>query len=186
MKLRHVRAIAVCGVALIALTGARGSSGGGCDNSSGGSSSSSSGGSTSGGSDDIGKDDTTGGSGDLGSGGTSGSSSSGGSSGVGGVGGGKNKAIKDLKIESCQYTEERGVTARVRVTNNSDQTYDYQYKVTFTGPDGQVLRTANPSIPFVTGGSTDTLDSSAPYIAEAGEDLTKITCKLHDATRTAG
>ncbi|MDI3407934.1 hypothetical protein [Streptomyces cavernicola] len=183
MKLRHARAVAVCAVALVALTGARGSHGGGCDNSSGGSGSSSSGGSsTSGGHDDVGKDDSSGGvSGSGGSSGSSGSVSSGGVS-----GGGRDKAIKDLKIESCKYTEALGVTARVRVTNNSDQTYDYTYKVTFTGPSGELLRTANPSIPFVTGGSTDTLDTSAAYVAEAGDDLTQITCKLHDATRTAG
>ncbi|NBE56254.1 hypothetical protein [Streptomyces boluensis] len=186
MKLRHARSIAICAVALVALTGARGSSGGGCSNSSGSSgSSSSSGGSTSGGHDDVGKDTSTGG-GDLGSGGTSGSSTSGGTSGIGGVGGGKNKAIKDLKIESCEYTEARGVTARVRVTNNSDETYDYKYKITFTGPSGELLRTADTSIPWVTAQSTSTQESSAQYIAEPGDDLSKITCKLHDVTRVAG
>ncbi|MFD7610430.1 hypothetical protein [Streptomyces sp. NPDC059828] len=46
MKSRHVRALAVFGIVLVTLTGARGSRGGGCDNdhSSGSSSSSSSGG----------------------------------------------------------------------------------------------------------------------------------------------
>ncbi|MFC7306261.1 hypothetical protein ACFQVC_18815 [Streptomyces monticola] len=185
MKLRHARAIAVFGIAIVALTGARGSSGGGCDNSSGSSGGSSSSGSTSGGQDDVGKDDTSGGI----SGGDSGSSTGGSSSGtsIGGVGGGgKNKAIRDLKIESCEYTDTYGIRAIVRATNNSDQTYDYQYKVTFTGPDGQVLRTANTSLPFVTAGSSDTQSSTAQYVAEPGEDLTKITCKLHDVVRTAG
>ena len=92
MKLRHVRAVAVFGIAIFALTGARGSHGascGGSSHSSGSGSSSSSGGST-GGSHDS---DSTGGS----------TSSSGGTSVTGGSS--SNKTERDIKIDACKLDD---------------------------------------------------------------------------------
>ncbi|UUU33142.1 hypothetical protein JIX56_26545 [Streptomyces sp. CA-210063] len=166
MQSRHVRAIAVFGIAVFALTGARGSSGGGC---SGGSSSSSS--SSSSGGSDSGSTTTTGGSTTTGTGGTSSSKG----------------AARDLKIESCEY--DNGLVARVRATNRSSaSTYTYRFEVEFTDTDGKsVATTEGGVIRSVPAGSSEVLnvkviegsvDDSA-FAARGG------TCKLTDLSRTA-
>lgn len=180
MQSRHVRAIAVFGIAVFALTGARGSSGGGCSGgSSSSSSSSSSGGSDSG---DVGKDDS-------GSGSDGGTTTTTGGSTTSGTGGSSSSkgAKRDLKIESCAY--DNGLVARVRATNSSSvTTYTYKFEVEFTDADGKrVATTEGGAIRSVPAGSSDVLnvkviegsvDDSA-FAARGG------TCKLTGLSRTA-
>ncbi|MFI9236803.1 hypothetical protein [Streptomyces sp. NPDC053079] len=197
MKLRHVRAIAVFGIAAVALTGARGSHGGSCGGGSSHHSSSSSGGSTSGGSTGG---DSSGGTfgGGTTSGGTTGSTTTGGTTTSGTSGdsttsggsytsggtGGSNSAMRDIKILSCEYTERLGITAKIQATNSSSTLkYDYRFTVKFYGPDRALLATRNPSIPFVTPGKTDTLDVSTPYTPKPGTSGT-IRCEVPNVTRT--
>ncbi|MET9511141.1 hypothetical protein ABZX62_22205 [Streptomyces flavidovirens] len=205
MKLRHVRAVAVFGIAVFALTGARGSSGGGCDNSSsggssfGGSSSSSS--SSSGGSS---YDDgyTSGGytSGDTttGSSTTSGSTSSTGSSTTSGYTTGSSTTtgstsgsrgstnITDVRIDSCLYDPSRGIVAAVSATNSSSsENYTYTFTVRFTDPSGATIATRHPSMSMVLAGQTDRLDVATPYVAQAGE-TSGGKCTLSNVRRISG
>ncbi|MEN8649233.1 hypothetical protein ABCR94_00925 [Streptomyces sp. 21So2-11] len=183
MKLRHVRAVAICGIAVVALTGARGSHGGSCDNSSsssgssGGSSSSSSSSSSSGGSSYDDDDSTSGGSsttGDTTSSGTTGSVS--GSSG--------NKGANDVRIDSCTYDSARGIVAAVSAKNSSaSETYSYSFTVSFTDPTGTTLGERSPSIPMVLAGQTDTLDVATPYVPQEGA-TSGGKCTLKNVKRT--
>ncbi|MGW7366693.1 hypothetical protein ACWGI8_25460 [Streptomyces sp. NPDC054841] len=185
MKIRHVRAVAVFGIAIVALTGARGSHGGGCDNSSshsssgGSSSSSSSGGSSSSGSTSGDYD------GSSSTGSTTGDSSSSSSSGstTGNSSGGskaKGRAEDDVKIESCAYNGSGSIVARVSATNNGDERNDYKFQVKFTDPNGTLVRTSNSTIPWVKPGATDTLDVFATYFDGDG---TGSKCELLNVTR---
>ncbi|MBT2505429.1 hypothetical protein J7I98_05835 [Streptomyces sp. ISL-98] len=157
------------------MTGARGSSGGGCDNSSGSSSSSSSsstggssygddttsGGSTSGGSTSGGSTTTTGG--------TTGSTSSGTTTGSVSGTGSNNKAIRDVRIDSCEYDPSRGIVAAISVTNSStSENYTYTFTVSFTDPSGTSIGERNPTIPMVLPGRTDKLDVATPYTPQDG------------------
>lgn len=169
MKLRHVRAVAIFGIAVVALTGARGSGGGGCDNNSSGggssSSSSSGSGSTSGGSSyDDGSGSTSGGST------TTGSTTTGGST-TGSVSGSNgSKAIRDVRIDSCEYDPSRGIVAAISATNSSSsQNYTYTFTVSFTDPNGTNIGDRNPTMPLVLPGKTDKLDVATPYSPQAGE-----------------
>ncbi|MFF6781286.1 hypothetical protein [Streptomyces sp. NPDC012510] len=166
MQSRHVRAVAVFGIAVIALTGARGSGGAGC---SGGSSSSSSSSSSSGGSDG-GSSTSTGGSTTTGTGGSSASKG----------------AARDLKIETCTY--DNGLVARVRATNSSStSTYTYKFDVEFTDSNGKVLHTAEDGgIASVPAGSSDTLDVTAPQSAVGDAEFSGGSCKLTDLSRYTG
>ena len=168
MQSRHVRAIAVFGIAVFALTGARGSSGGGCSGGSSSSSSSSSSGSSGG--SDSGGSSTTGGSTTTGSGGTSASRG----------------AARDLKIEACEY--DNGPVARVRATNSSaTSAYTYKFDVEFTDANGKVLHTAEDGgIVSVPAGSSDTLDVTAPRSAVSDSDFNGGSCKLTDLSRYTG
>lgn len=165
MKLRHVRAVAVFGIAVFALTGARGSSGGSC--SSGSSSSSSSSSSTGGSS--YGDDTTSGGSTTT-TGGTTGSTSSGTTT-TGSVSGtgSNNKAIRDVRIDSCEYDPSRGIVAAISATNSStSENYTYTFTVSFTDPSGTSIGERNPTIPMVLPGRTDKLDVATPYTPQDG------------------
>ncbi|WP_216591500.1 FxLYD domain-containing protein [Streptomyces brasiliscabiei] len=168
MQSRHVRAVAVFGIAVFALTGARGSGGGGC---SGGSSSSSSSSSSSGGSD-SGSSSTTGGS--------STTTGTGGSSGSRG-------AARDLKIETCAY--DSGLVARVRATNSSSTSiYSYEFDVEFTDTNGQLIDTVEDNvITAVPAGSSATFDVKVPQstLDAGGHTVGGGTCKLADLERTA-
>ncbi|GGX81403.1 hypothetical protein [Streptomyces hiroshimensis] len=196
MKLRHVRAAAVFGIAVVALTGARGHHGGGC---SGGSSSHHSSSSTSGGTTTTGG--TTGGGtstdGGLTTGGTtggttgittggstsSGSSTSGLTSG-GTSTGGSGSATRDLKIVSCDYSDARGITAKISVTNPSlTDNYTYTFSVKFTDSTGTLIGTRNRTIPFVGPGKTDTQDVSQVYVPKAGASVSG-KCEVNNVTRT--
>ncbi|MFI1938571.1 hypothetical protein ACH44C_15540 [Streptomyces purpureus] len=172
MKLRHVRAIAVFGVALVALTGARGSGGGGCDNHS--SSSSSSGGSSSSGSD---------GSSSSGSSSGSDSSSSGGVSVPGGSS--ANKAERDVRIDDCLITRDK-LTVKLTVTNNSSTTYKYdvgvQFKGEIGGPSANVA-IANVDDLLVPANSSKSTEASTPYTGTGdGSEYKK--CQVMTASRT--
>ncbi|MDC2946902.1 hypothetical protein [Streptomyces heilongjiangensis] len=168
MKSRHVRAIAVFGIAVIALTGARGSHGGGCSGGSSSSSSSSSSGG-SGGSD------------------SSSSTSSGGSStvGTGGSSSSKRGAARDLKIETCTY--DNGLVSRVRATNSSSTaTYSYEFDLEFTDASGTVLHTAEDnSIPSVPPGESATVDVKAPAGAVKDGGASGGSCKLAGVERSS-
>ncbi|MFE5890567.1 hypothetical protein ACFQ6E_16730 [Streptomyces sp. NPDC056462] len=170
MKLRHVRAVAVCVGVVVALTGARHSSGGGCDSNSNSSSSSSSSGGTSGGSTHYDDDDD-----DYSSTGGSGADAT-----------ATAEATQDVKIQSCVFDESRGIVARVEATNSSSvTTYTYEFGVTFKDPSGGSVRTSASTIPYVSPGSTDTLDVAAAYVPDAGAGTSGVTCELGDVTRTA-
>ncbi|MFF5479059.1 hypothetical protein ACFY5C_17165 [Streptomyces sp. NPDC012935] len=170
MKLRHVRAVAVCVGVVVALTGARHSSGGGCDGNSNSSSSSSSSGGTSGGSTHYDDDDDY--------------SSTGGGSGADATA--TAEATQDVKIQSCVFDESRGIVARVEATNSSSiTTYTYKFGVTFKDPSGGTVRTSVSTIPYVSPGSTDTQDVAAAYVPDAGAGTSGVTCELDDVTRTA-
>ncbi|MFH8786457.1 hypothetical protein [Streptomyces roseoverticillatus] len=193
MKLRHVRAAAVFGIAVVALTGARGHHGGGC---SSGSSSHHSSSSTSGGTTTTGG--TTGGStstdGGLTTGGTTGSTSGGSTSGgtstsgltSGGTttGGSSASASRDLKIVSCDYSDSRGITAKISVTNPSlKDSNTYTFSVKFTDASGTLIGTRNRTIPFVGPGKTDTQDVSQVYVPKAGASVSG-KCEVDNVTRT--
>ncbi|MEU1277330.1 hypothetical protein [Streptomyces sp. NPDC005805] len=162
MKIRHVRAIAVFGIALVALTGARGSGGGGCDNSSS-SSSSSSGGSH--------RDDDT-------SGGSGGSVPGGGSS--------ADKAIRDVTIDECAYdAATRNLVARISVDNDAPTDYEYLVTLEFSGDSGSTVVpvTATESGISVTANGTASTEVSAPYSGSGdGSEYTR--CEVGRVTRS--
>ncbi|WP_374777598.1 hypothetical protein OG756_37265 [Streptomyces sp. NBC_01310] len=136
MKLRHVRAIAVFGIAIVALTGARGSHGGSCggSSSSGSSSSSSSGGSTGGGSDSSGSTTTS----------SSGGTSTGGSS-------SNNKAERDIKIDSCKLDGSgKNLVARLTVTNSGSLDYTYNITMKFRGDAASTAAPAQAKVTALT------------------------------------
>ncbi|MGW7467194.1 hypothetical protein ACWGJT_21490 [Streptomyces xantholiticus] len=164
MKIRHVRAIAVFGIALVALTGARGSSGGGCDNSSSSSSSSSSGGSGSNRDDDS-------------------------AAGTGGSlpgGSGADKAARDVTIDECKYdVATKNLTAKITIDNSGALDYDYNVTMKFTGDAGStaVPATAIKTGIAVTAGSTQTAELTTPYTGSGdGSEYTK--CEVTRASRS--
>ncbi len=164
MKLRHARAIAVFGIAVLALTGARGSSGGGCDGSNGsGSSSSSSGG----GSHD---NDTNDGNG----------SSSGGS--VPGGGGSAHKAIRDITIDKCAYdAATKNLAARITVKNDGALDATYSVTLKFTGA-GATSATAVKTGIEVAAGASQTAELTTPYLGTGdGSEYTR--CEVTRASR---
>jgi hypothetical protein len=166
MKMRHVRAIAVFGIAVVALTGARGS-GGGCDNnSSSGSSSSSNNGSD--------NDTTSGGT----SGSTSGGSLPGGSSSA-------DKAARDVTIDECKYDPAtKNLVARVTVKNDGATDYDYNVTMKFTGAAGGsvVPATAIKTAIAVASGASVKAELTTPYLGTGdGSEYTK--CEVSRASR---
>ncbi|MET9325016.1 hypothetical protein ABZX75_33490 [Streptomyces sp. NPDC003038] len=177
MKLRHVRAVAVFGVALVALTGARGSNGGSCGGSSSGSShgsdsssSSSSGGGTTGGSHD--NDSTSGSSG--------GASVPGGSS-------SSNKAERDIKIDACKLDDAgKNLVARLTVTNSGSLDYTYNISMKFRG---DAASSANPALANVTGltvkaGASRQAEATTTYTGK-GDGSEYKECVVVSATKKA-
>lgn len=168
MKIRHVRAIAVFGIAVVALTGARGSHGGSC--SGGSSHSSSSSGGTSGGSHD--NDTTT-------SGGSTGSLTGGGSS--------AHKAERDVRIDECKLDASgKNLTAKITVTNNDSLTYDYDVSLQFKGDLGESVDLAIAKVDNlkVAAGASETGVATTPYTG-AGDGSEYKKCEVISATRTA-
>ncbi|MFF9914320.1 hypothetical protein [Streptomyces sp. NPDC013457] len=165
MKLRHVRAIAVFGIALVALTGARGSHGGSC--SGGGSSSSGSNSSSSGGSD-------------------SNSSSSGGVT-TGGVGGSsRDKAQRDVRIDECKLSDDRkNLVAKVTITNSDSSAYLYDVSLQFKGDPSASIAMAKVDDVRVEGGASAPAEATTPYTGTGdGSEYTQ--CVVVDADRTIG
>ncbi|MGW0366171.1 hypothetical protein [Streptomyces sp. NPDC002990] len=177
MKLRHVRAVAVFGIALVALTGARGSNGGSCG---GGSTSSSSHGSdTSSGGSSGGT--TTGGSND--SDGTSGSS--------GGVsvpgGSSSNKAERDIKIDGCKLDDAgKNLVARLTVTNSGSVDYTYNITMKFRGDagSGANLAMANVTGLTVKAGASRQAEATTTYTGKGNGSEYK-ECVVASATKKA-
>ncbi|MGI5398283.1 hypothetical protein ACQEVG_02255 [Streptomyces sp. CA-135486] len=170
MKIRHVRAIAVFGVAVVALTGARGSHGGSCSGGSSHGSSSSSSGGTSGGSHD--NDTTT-------SGGSTGSLTGGGSS--------AHKAERDVRIDECKLDASgKNLTAKITVTNNDSLTYDYDVSMQFKGDLGESVDLAIAKVDNlkVAAGASETSVATTPYTGSGdGSEYKK--CEVISASRTA-
>ncbi|MEV3990466.1 hypothetical protein AB0J57_16320 [Streptomyces sp. NPDC049837] len=169
MKLRHVRAIAVFGVALVALTGARGS-GGGCSSNSGSSSHSSDSGSS-----------TTGGSHDN----DSSSSSSGGVSVPGGSG--SDKAARDIKIDDCRMDDAgKNLVARLTVTNSGALDYTYNITMKFRGDAGSGATTARASVTGLTvkAGASQVAEATTTYTGTGNGSEYK-ECVVDSATKTA-
>ncbi|MEV6654661.1 hypothetical protein [Streptomyces sp. NPDC051219] len=176
MKRRHVRAIAVFGIVLITLTGARGSRGGGCDNdhSSGTSSSSGSGGSHY---DDY-------------DGGTDGGSVSGGEdateSPTDGSAAGPVDATAHVEFKYCSIDPAAAhLRGHLYITNSAatDQTYDIT--VQFEG-DSPSAAPVTKTISDVTVAALNNyeMDVEAPYTGPGKETDTR-NCKVASATRTA-
>ncbi|GGQ04813.1 hypothetical protein [Streptomyces roseolilacinus] len=167
--MRHVRAVAVFGVVLVALTGARGSGGGSCSGSgSGGSSSSSSGGSGSGGHQD-----------------TDGNGSGGGVS-VPGGSGSDASAMRDIRIDECKLDASgKNLVARLTVTNGGSLDYQYDATVQFKGATGTsvpyaVARVDDLVVPA--SGSKTTEATTAYTGTQNGAEYT--TCVVTRAQRT--
>ncbi|GHF49988.1 hypothetical protein GCM10010218_34350 [Streptomyces mashuensis] len=92
--------------------------------------------------------------------------------------------MRDIKIDSCTYSDARGITAKISATNGSaTQTYSYSLTVDFTLPDGRTA-TRHPSIPWVRPGKTDSLDVSTPYVPKPGAPGGTFKCSVTQATRS--
>ncbi|MGR4878291.1 hypothetical protein ACIPUC_02490 [Streptomyces sp. LARHCF249] len=172
MKLRHVRAVAVFGIAVFALTGARGSSGASCggSSSSGSSSSSSSGGSTGGNSDNS-STSTSGGS-------TTGSVTGGSSS---------NKAERDIKIDSCKLDGSgKNLVARLTVTNSGSVDYTYNITMKFRGDATSTATTAQAKVAALTvkAGASKPAEATTPYTGK-GDGSEYKECVVASASKSA-
>ncbi|MFB7462551.1 hypothetical protein ACFCZ1_03405 [Streptomyces sp. NPDC056224] len=171
MKLRHVRAVAVFGIAIVALTGARGSHGGSCGGSSGSSHSSSSGGSG-------------GGNHDSGSTGTSGSSSGGT---VSGGSGSNNKAERDIKIDNCKLDAAgKNLVARLTVTNSGSVDYTYNITMKFRGSATSAADLAQAKVTAlkVKAGASQQAEATAAYTGK-GDGSEFKECVVASATKSA-
>ncbi|NUK12535.1 hypothetical protein HRW18_32100 [Streptomyces lunaelactis] len=160
MKIRHVRAIAVFGIAIVALTGARGSHGGSCG---GGSSSSSHG---------SGDNNTT---------------TSGGSTGSVTGGSSANKAERDVRIDECGLDATgKNLTAKITVTNSDSLAYKYDVSLQFKGDLGDTnvsVATAKVDALQVAAGASATDSASTAYTGSGdGSEYKK--CEVVSATRT--
>ncbi|MFE6909945.1 hypothetical protein [Streptomyces erythrochromogenes] len=179
MKFRHVRAIAVFGIAIVALTGARGSHGASCGGGSSHSSSGSSGGSSSGGtsSGTSGSDSTSG---------TSGTStSSGGTTTTGGSG--RDKAERDIKIDSCKLDGTgKNLVARLTVTNSGSVDYTYNVTMKFNPAAGSsaVAATARVNSLKVKAGASQQTEAIAPYTGK-GDGSEYKECVVSTASKSA-
>ncbi|MEU9233698.1 hypothetical protein [Streptomyces subrutilus] len=172
MKLRHVRAVAVFGIAVFALTGARGSNGGSCDSSSSsGSSSSSSGGGSTGGSNDSTSTSS--------SGSSSGGSATGGSS--------SNKAERDIRIDSCKLDDTRkNLVARITVTNSGSVGYTYNITMKFRGDSTSTATPAQARVAPLTvqAGASQQAEAKTPYTGK-GDGSEYKECVVSSASKSA-
>ncbi|MEV4196254.1 hypothetical protein [Streptomyces toxytricini] len=174
MKLRHARAVAVFGIVVFALTGARGSHGGSCGGGSSSSSSSSSGGSSSGGSSSSGTTSGSDGS-DSSSTSSSGSVSGGAKSG--------DKAERDIRINECKMDASgKKLVARITVTNSGSLDATYGFIVKWRGDS-----TASPAVASVTGlkvkaGASQTTEATTTYLGKGNGSEYK-ECVVSSATK---
>lgn len=157
VKLRHVRAVAVFVGVVVALTGARHSSGAGCSGNSSDSGSSSH--SSTGGSSHYDDDDDS----------------------VPGSGGGVSEttlgqSTQDVTIEECRV-EDTGLVADVRATNSSTTvTNDYMIEVVFKDASGTVVATEHSGLFGVAPGASDSV-----LVTAADATATDGTCELSEA-----
>ncbi|WP_405735538.1 hypothetical protein OG885_25865 [Streptomyces sp. NBC_00028] len=159
MKLRHVRAVAVFVGVVVALTGARHSSGGGCSGHSSNSDSSSHS-STGGGSTHYDDDDDS----------VSGSGSGGVSESTLG------QSTQDVTIKECRV-EDQGLVADVRALNSSTTTtYDYMVEVVFKDASGTAVATEHSGLFGVAPGASDSV-----LVTAAAATATDGTCELSEA-----
>lgn len=172
MKLRHVRAVAVFGIAVFALTGARGSNGASCGGSSGsGSSSSSSSGGSTGGNSDSSSTSTSGGS-------TTGSVTGGSSS---------NKAERDIKIDSCKLDSSgKNLVARLTVTNSGSVDYTYNITMKFRGDATSTATPAQAKVAALTvkAGASKPAEATTPYTGK-GDGSEYKECVVSSASKSA-
>ncbi|AQT76049.1 hypothetical protein [Streptomyces sp. fd1-xmd] len=183
MKFRHVRAIAVFGIAVVALTGARGSHGGSCGGGSHSSSSSSSSGGSSGTSGTSGSDSTSGGDSTSGTSGTS--TSTGGTSTTGGSS--RDKAERDIKIDSCKLDSSgKNLVARLTVTNSGSVDYTYNVTMKFNPAAGAsaVPATARVNSLKVKAGASQQTEATAPYTGK-GDGSEYKECVVSTASKSA-
>ncbi|MER7824838.1 MULTISPECIES: hypothetical protein [unclassified Streptomyces] len=177
MKLRHVRAVAVFGIAIFALTGARGSHGGSCGGSSHSSGSGSSGSSSSTGGSQ-GSDSTSGSTGS-----TTGSST--GSPSV--TGGSGNKAERDIKIDACKMDASgKNLVAKITVTNSGSVDYTYNISMKFRGnaTSAATPATAKVSSLTVKAGASKPAEATAPYTGK-GDGSEYKECVVDNASKSA-
>ncbi|KOU35463.1 hypothetical protein ADK53_14235 [Streptomyces sp. WM6373] len=177
VKFRHVRAIAVFGIAIVALTGARGSHGASCGGGSH-SSSSSSGGSSGGSS-------TSGSSGSDSTSGTSGTSSSSGGTTTGGTS--RDKAERDIKIDSCKLDSTgKNLVARLTVTNSGslDQTYSITMKFNPAAGSSAVAAQARVTGLKVKAGASQQTEATAPYTGK-GDGSEYKECVVSTASKSS-
>ncbi|WP_183064839.1 hypothetical protein [Streptomyces sp. gCLA4] len=179
MKFRHVRAIAVFGIAIVALTGARGSHGASCGGSSH-SSSSSSGGSSSGGTSggSSGSDSTSG---------TSGTSSSSGGTTTTTGGTSRDKAERDIKIDSCKLDSSgKNLVARLTVTNSGslDQTYSITMKFNPAAGSSAVAAQARVTGLKVKAGASQQTEATTPYTGKGNGSEYK-ECVVSSASKSS-
>ncbi len=163
MKIRHVRAVAVCALVVVALTGARHSHGGGCGGShSSSSSSSSSGGEYSSGSTSSGGYSSSGST--TTSGTTTGSPSSGSTT----------PPESDIRITDCQVDSAAAtLTAKLSVTNgNSTSPATYNGSVRFTDASGGYVGVVQISSLKVAAGQTLPTTVTGTFIKSPSEQGT--------------
>ncbi|KJY16533.1 MULTISPECIES: hypothetical protein [unclassified Streptomyces] len=176
MKFRHVRAIAVFGIAVVALTGARGSHGASCGGGSHSSSSSSGG--------------SSGGSSTSGSSGSSGSDSTSGTSGTSSSSGGttsRDKAERDIKIDSCKLDSTgKNLVARLTVTNSGslDQTYSITMKFNPAAGSSAVAAQARVTGLKVKAGASQQTEATAPYTGK-GDGSEYKECVVSTASKSS-
>ncbi|MFJ6483638.1 MULTISPECIES: hypothetical protein [unclassified Streptomyces] len=176
MKLRHVRAVAVFGIAIFALTGARGSHGGSCGGSSHSSGSGSSGSSSSSGGTSSGSN---------GSDSTSGSTSSGSSSATGGSG--KNKAERDIKIDACTMDASgKNLVAKITVTNSGSVDYTYNITMKFRGGATSAATPAQAKVTALTvkAGASKQAEATTAYTGK-GDGSEYKECVVDSASKSA-
>ncbi len=176
VKFRHVRAIAVFGIAVVALTGARGSHGASCGGGSHSSSSSSGG--------------SSGGSSTSGSSGSSGSDSTSGTSGTSSSSGGttsRDKAERDIKIDSCKLDSTgKNLVARLTVTNSGslDQTYSITMKFNPAAGSSAVAAQARVTGLKVKAGASQQTEATAPYTGK-GDGSEYKECVVSTASKSS-
>ncbi|GGS17215.1 hypothetical protein [Streptomyces nojiriensis] len=177
MKLRHVRAVAVFGIAIFALTGARGSHGGSCGGGSHSSGSGSSGSSSSSGGS-HGSDSTSGSTGSTGSS-TSGSSVTGGS--------GNNKAERDIKIDACKMDASgKNLVAKITVTNSGSVDYTYNITMKFRGSATSAATPAQAKVAALTvkAGASKQAEATTAYTGK-GDGSEYKECVVDSASKSA-
>ncbi|MGW7329283.1 hypothetical protein ACWGIU_11970 [Streptomyces sp. NPDC054840] len=179
MKLRHVRAGAVFGIAIFALTGARGSHGGSCGGSShsSGSGSSDSSSSTGG---SQGSDSTSGST----TGSTSGSST--GSPSVTG-GSGNNTAERDIKIDACKMDASgKNLVAKITVTNSGSVDYTYNISMKFRGDATSAATPARAKVAALTvkAGASKQAEATTAYTGK-GDGSEYKECVVDNASKSA-